>query len=635
MVAQNVKHAICYIEISIFVFFALLVGYELKKYWEKRHVPAISKRYWQVVVILNVVVIVYLLVEKICGILQYSDILDKWHLWLALRIRSFFFVSTPKLVVYCFLCRGWHLFYDIKFSISSQSGQWTQYIAKTHHLYNWYFMHKQTYGSLKWTLARVFVPTYVIGQIIATLRFPFVCMRYVYVCVYVCMYKYIYTYINMYVYFACLFFFFRSLLELTGVGLFFIADYVFYIIPLVLFLVIWFKTPQFNDEFRVRLKEEEIFVLRFIFCILDEMNITLRIGSVAIIGYIAVGVITTFQLLNDYWVSIATLAFFATIFWMWAMLTTYWILNRAHIDLKPSSFDTKREHSGSANTQTYKKTPSFTESGQMELVHGGANDTTSSAQGHKKKTKKKQPTQLAMLDILRDRVGLELFMGHLLRDKVQIALWKMLSVCVVSVHIFFFFFLTLLKKKKGILGLIEICQFHHIAQEYFALQAQQTIKESNETVLIAPVCGQSPSTSLVNEHVPSHSVQPPFLGTTTSEANEKEEEIAHHLPLSSQCSEEQTQAIELGLIAKSSATMKGQDMDVAEQKPAQSDCNESLGKQTWLDKLKAKNKKTDPGLFHYYLNKHIMVCFPSNVPRSDIVFDHSLTLEQKAIRIVD
>ncbi|ETO27468.1 hypothetical protein RFI_09665 [Reticulomyxa filosa] len=173
MVSKATKQGICYFEIGLFILFALCVSVKLFQYWLVRHAVALTKRYWEVVVILNVVIIVYLLVEKICGILEYSDVLDDKNLSLTLHIRSFVFVSTPKLVVFCFLCRAWHLYYDIQFALSSESGKWTQYIDKMYQVKNWFYMHKQWYGSLHWSLTRVFIPVYVISQIVTTLWWHF------------------------------------------------------------------------------------------------------------------------------------------------------------------------------------------------------------------------------------------------------------------------------------------------------------------------------------------------------------------------------------------------------------------------------------------------------------------------------
>jgi len=51
--------------------------------------------------------------------------------------------------------------------------------------------------------------------------------------------------------------------------------------------------------------------------------------------------------------------------------------------------------------------------------------------------------------------------------------------------------------------------------------------------------------------------------------------------------------------------------------------------------VQKKEKDTNIGSFPYSLGKSILLSFPQNVPRSNIVFDETLSLQEKANQLID
>ncbi|ETO27469.1 hypothetical protein RFI_09666 [Reticulomyxa filosa] len=190
-------------------------------------------------------------------------------------------------------------------------------------------------------------------------------------------------------------------------------------------------------------------------------------------------------------------------------------------------------------------------------------------------------------------------------------------------------------KKKGMLGLIELCQFHCFAQHHFGVQSQNVTMES-EVLDNATLVGDATKFS----EQTSYSGDIKINRSPGSVDSEKDNGSA--MPAPEQIAMEIVQLESVNTVSLESTTQSADDAQSLStiEKMLPKNLFGRVTKQIWF-KTKS-DLRDDSSLlksnilsFSYRLDKHTLLTFPSNIPRSTIVFDDKLTLQEKANRLVD
>ena len=294
-------------------------------------------------------------------------------------LRVIFGLTYPIVnhaILWLFSIKYWLLYYDIQFILFSEGNQWKSHINPNNVTYqtNWYILNKKTLGNENY-LIKNFVS---IAVSVPTIIIPLSTFI---------------TYTSPYDIFVDLF---------------------FMIIPLILIIIIWHKTPKYLDYFRVR----------------EECRMLVVIGLSLIIMFLVFGLISTF-LYNPHDIFIVVLCiefiYFIGIFSAGLFLTWWTLLKNKHrisVNQQPSKLYIHYRNLNRAVSP--KQTINRAETIQRKLsrlqiqsVENTNNDNHNNGNGNNNNNNgdsQANESMLLLISILENEHGFQMFLSHLLTE---------------------------------------------------------------------------------------------------------------------------------------------------------------------------------------------------------------------------
>ncbi|ETO04283.1 hypothetical protein RFI_33115 [Reticulomyxa filosa] len=161
MAASN-YHYIILLVMTLFNCLASSVGlFYLKRFWELRQFPVITKRHHVLVACFNLCVFEYFCVEKPLNL--YISMLNKSGtvFWVATVLEDIAFSIGIYGCAFILTARVWLLSYDVHLSLANSQKRWMHYlnskiesVSDSH----WYIQHKNTLGNEQYLLLYIVTP---------------------------------------------------------------------------------------------------------------------------------------------------------------------------------------------------------------------------------------------------------------------------------------------------------------------------------------------------------------------------------------------------------------------------------------------------------------------------------------------
>eukprot|EP01083_Nonionella_stella_P090838 253837_1 len=143
------------------------IMYYLRCYYHKRHNPIIQKRYYRIVIAINIILVILIVFDKTIYIISLSISDNPTHVKdpqnelpykLNAICSSVYALFTPT-VGFMFLGRTYLLYYDMQWMLASNKGQWVQFITHNNQMHtNKYLKYRQTLGNARYIFIRILLP---------------------------------------------------------------------------------------------------------------------------------------------------------------------------------------------------------------------------------------------------------------------------------------------------------------------------------------------------------------------------------------------------------------------------------------------------------------------------------------------
>eukprot|EP01084_Bolivina_argentea_P239635 402745_1 len=273
--------AITWTFIYWFIFTPSLIYYALL-FYRLRHISTIKSRHYRITLIINCLILIYILLEKpsfiwavihgaIKGTNGHPDSLG--HLFQSISDTSYTFSGQG--FVACFVLRAWIMFFNTKWSIFVLKGQWAELIEPNgRHAQNFFIQKKATFGNERWVITHIFIPIYILIIILSG---------------------------------GSLLFF--------NIAIHYIIDNLLYVISFITFIVLWIKLPKYNDHIGIK----------------HEMRLLVKLGACGLLFFVTYAALLTFFLQYQFIIASIFQMIFAIIHWLFAMISTYWVLKHYHL----------------------------------------------------------------------------------------------------------------------------------------------------------------------------------------------------------------------------------------------------------------------------------------------------------------
>ena len=162
---------VCYATIVYCMICIIICIYGTYIIWIRRNHWMIAKRYSEYVFIINTGTILFVMnralnTYKWCLVILSKDT-PEWNAKDPMQIFEFYStITSPYLTLYGFLFRIWHLRYDLKWTIESQSLGWRRHINDRLFNQSFYIKHKHTLGNHQFTWKYAFFPLVIVSLLL-------------------------------------------------------------------------------------------------------------------------------------------------------------------------------------------------------------------------------------------------------------------------------------------------------------------------------------------------------------------------------------------------------------------------------------------------------------------------------------
>ena len=145
---------------------ALFLIYYCVQFYLKRRVQIIHKRYVSMVLLINIFAILYTAIQRPLDIMRYSGIIESQ---IVLDCASVLYSVCHYSVAYAFLARIWLLRFDILWTVHIQKQSVLHHINSNYKANNWYILHKNQYGNIRYVGKLLSIPC-VVSILVSMLR---------------------------------------------------------------------------------------------------------------------------------------------------------------------------------------------------------------------------------------------------------------------------------------------------------------------------------------------------------------------------------------------------------------------------------------------------------------------------------
>ena len=208
-VGNKFESATWVVSISIVLIWLFLVPslwYYPYKFWIYREHKCIDKRYPQLTIAMTFSIFIFIGFERpFLMIIAFEIYNAAWFRF----IQLFLYVCSLHSIFYIALLRFWLTYFDLQYFKTVSTNEWKQLINSEGKYDNFFIVQKSKYGNLRYLL-RYWIPWLSVSIIISTICFIF------------------------------------------GGSAGLLIDICMLLIPIIVTLIIWKKTPDFVDLFRIR-----------------------------------------------------------------------------------------------------------------------------------------------------------------------------------------------------------------------------------------------------------------------------------------------------------------------------------------------------------------------------------------------